>query len=584
MKIMLKKAVTAALISSALLTFQGAAVFADGAQEIAIDNRYPATLQGPLQVKINGLLSEHTLSGTRIGVQVKMYNVSNDTVRVPDFEVRVLTENGAKYVLRGSADNPVSVPPMSNSTLSYLAQVDLPVDVKPTDLIWIDVNKDVYPKVETTMLDLPVSNLVWYGDNSAVTDPSAVKAWGETFTIPSVDSALTYTPVSLTTDFKGQNPVQLVKLLVQNPGIQTETIPAITLNGKSASQIYKGSPSDQNVSSLDPGGKKYIYFSIPTDLDTQLNSFTLSTTESYISPNRTDAAANVSYTIGRLSIGLPTAEQTTNDSTQPVSYTMNTPLPIDPINNVVNPNISVSVVDLQMYENKGMGYQTGVVKLKFSNRSDKPLPVPQFAAELVGSGFSYAGVRTNAAAALVVPGTDYVVTYAFVLPLKDAKEQYVLKLIDDKTAAPYKVTFSQAILNVSHPSQEPLHLVMYPYELNIHDWALSTIAGINQTTQSYAYNYKLSINMDLISNDSVMVDAKYSKLLMELENASGRTIASTTLDLNGENRLTTGQQLIYFKDTQSDQLEYPLTLNMYEVIDTPSEPARRLVGTLNQAK
>ncbi|OXM86782.1 hypothetical protein [Paenibacillus rigui] len=584
MRTKLKKAAAAALITSMLMSFNCSAVLADDMQEVTIDNRYPATLNGPLQVKVNGFLSEHTLSGTRIGIQVKMYNISNDTVRVPDYEVRILTENGAKYVLKGSADNAVSVPPLSNINLSYLAQIDLPVNLKPTDLVWIDVNKDVYPKQETTLLDLPVSNLVWYGDNSAITDASAVKAWGETFTIPSVDSALTYTPVSLTTDFKDQTPVQLIKLLVQNPGAKSEPIPPIVLNGKSASQIYKGSRSDQSVTNLDPGEKKYIYYSIPTDLDTQLSSFTLSTVETYVTPNRADVSAAVSYAIGRLSIGLPTAEQASNDSTKPIAYTMNTTLPIDPINNVVNPNISVSVVDLQLYENKGMGYQTGIAKLKFSNQSDKPLPVPQFAAELVGSGFSYAGTRNNATSTLIVPGTDYVVTYSFVLPLKDAKEQYVLRLIDQKTAAPYKVTFSQAIVNVSHPAQDPLKAALYPYELSIHDWALSTLAGLSQATQSYAYSYKLSINMDLVSNIPVMVDSKFNKLLMELNNANGRTIATTTLDLNGDNRLTTGQQLIYFKDTQSDQLEYPLTLNLYEVIDTPNGPARRLVSTLQQGK
>jgi hypothetical protein len=582
MKNSFKKAVSALILSSSLLIFSYSAVLADESKEMTIDNRYPTILNGPLQVKINGLLSEHTLSGTRIGVQVKMYNVSNDTVRVPDYEVRVITGNGAKYVLHSSADNAVSVPPLSNIELSYLAKVDLPEDLKPTDIVWIDVNKDVYPKAETLMLDLPVSNLVWYGDNSTLADSSAVKVWGEPFTIPSLDSALSYTPVSLTTDFKEQTPVQLLKMLVHNPGIQSETVPTLIVDGKTTAQIYKGVRADSSVTKLDPGEKKYIYFSIPTDLDTQLSSFTLSTIETYKTPNRTDVSAAETYTIGRLSIGLPAAEQAAQDSTKPITYTMNTAIPMDTINNVVNPNMSISVVDLQLFENKGMGYQTGVAKLKFTNTSDKPLPVPQFAAELVGNGFSYAGSRINASTTLVVPGTDYVLNYSFVLPLTETRNTYTLKLMDDKTAAPSKITFSQVILNVSPAATDNKTLSMYPYSLNIHDWALSTIAGINQTTQSYAYNYKLSINMDLSSKESVMVDANYNKMLMELETKDGRRIASTTLNLNGDGRLTSGQQLIYFKDTQSDQLEYPLALKIYETIDTPNGPARKLVGTLQQ--
>ncbi|UQZ82526.1 hypothetical protein SK3146_01683 [Paenibacillus konkukensis] len=582
MKNNLKKAISAVVISSLALSFGSGSIFADEAAPAAIDTRYPVALDGPLQVKVNGLLSEHTLNGTRIGVKLKMYNVSNDTVRVPDYELRAVTQNGAKYVLKGSADNAVAVPPMSSIDLSFMTQIDLGENVQPTDLVWIDVNKDVYPKTETTMLDLPVANLVWYGDHSSIADPSAVKNWGETFQIPSLDSALTYTPVNLSTNFKDQTPVQFIKLLVQNPGSKSETVPSFSLDGKSATLTYKGSRVDQAVTSLDPGDKKYIYYAVPTDLDTQLSSFTVSTTEAYKVPNRTDAAANVTFNIGRLSILTPEADQAGQDTTQPVAYTMNTPLPVDPINNSINPDISVSVVDMQTYENEGMGYQTGIVKLKFSNRSDKPLPVPQFAAELVGGGFTYAGSRLNSDASLVVPGTDYVVNYSFVLPLNGAKAQYTLKLIDDKTAAPYKVTLSQAVTYMNNPVNDNETLKAYPYQVTIRDWALSNLAGMNQATQTYNYSYKLRINWDLKSTDSVMVDSAYNKLLMVLETKDGRKIASTTKSLSGDNRLTSGEQLIYFSDTSSDQLENNLTLKMYETIDTPAGQARRLIATLQQ--
>jgi hypothetical protein len=576
-----KKALSAVVISSLLiLSFSYTAVRADDAQTTVIDTRYPTTLSGALQVKINGLLSEHTLDGTRLGAVVNMYNVSNDTVRVPDYEVRVIAGNGAQYVLRGSADNAVSVPPMSSVELNYMAQIKSG-DLKPTDIVWIDVNKDVYPKTETTVLDLPVSNLVWNGDGSKVTDPTAIKSWGETFTIPSLDSALTYTPVSLTTDYQAQNPVKVIKLLVQNPGEQAETVPNFVIDGNSEKQVYKGKRADQTVTALDPGEKKYIYYAIPTDLDAQITSFTISTLQHYKIPNRTDAGADVSYSIGRLQL-LPPTESQPSDSTQPTPYTMNTVIPVDPLNTAVNPNISISAVDFQMFENKGMGYQTGIVKMKFTNRSDKPLPVPQFAAELVGNGFSYAGTRLNAAAKVVVPDTDYVVAYSFVLPLTDTRDQYILKLIDDQTAAPYRSTFAQVILNVNKSQLDNSKLVMYPYEVNIRNWALSNVAGLNQATMTYQYSYKLKIDLDLNSIEPVIADANYNKLLMELENQAGRKIASTSLNLNGDNRLNNGEQLIYFKDTASDQLEYPLTLKIYEEIDTPNGQARRLVASLQQ--
>lgn len=581
MKKVRKQALSVVLISSLLLSFPYCAALADETQAAAVDTRYPSTLTGPLQVKINGLLSEHTLTGTRIGTIVKMYNVSNDTVRVPDYEIRIVTDNGARYVLRGSSDNAISVPPMSNITLSYMAQVELPDNLKPTGIVWVDVNKDVYPKVETTMLDLPISNLVWYGDQSIVSDPALIKKWGEVFTIPSLDSALTYTPINMTTDFKDQTPVQVIKLLVQNPGKQTEVIPGFIIEGKSSTQNYKGSRADQTVSSIDPGEKKYIYWIVPTDLDTQLISFTLSTPESFKIPNRTDASANLTYYIGRLSFGAPTAEQLLSDSTKASAYLLNSQIPIDPINNVVNPNINISAADFQIYENKGMGYSTGIIKMRFSNKGDKPLPVPQFAAELMGNGFIYAGNRINAQTNLVVPGTDYLVNYSFVLPVGGTVDQYNLRLIDNKTAAPYKINFAQSILTVNKPVKDNVKLNMYPYEVTIHDWALTNIALSNPSTLSYKYSYKLRINMDLKTLEPVMVDSNYNKLLIELETKDGRRIASNTQSLNGEGRLTSGEQLIYFTDSTSDQLENPIVLKIYEVIETPNGPVRSLVATLS---
>ncbi|TBL81705.1 hypothetical protein [Paenibacillus thalictri] len=584
MKKYMKKTLSAAVIASLLLSFPYSAAWADDAgTAVVVDNRYPVVLSDALQVKVTGMLSEHTLDGTRLAATVKMYNVTGDTVRVPDYEVRALAANGAKYTLRGSADNVVNVPPMSSIELIYYAQIDIGGEVAPADLLWIDVNKDVYPKVETTMLDLPVANLVWHGDSSWVSDASAIKAWGETFTIPSLDSPLTYTPVSLTTDYKSQNPVKVMKLLAENPGGKSEKIPNFSINGRSASQVFKGTRADQTVTALDPGEKKYIYYAIPTDLDTELQSFTISTPHSFKIPNRTDAAAQISYSIGRLSVSMPTTSQLqAQEATPPTSYTVETVVPIDPLNTAINPNISVSVVDLQLYENKGMGYQTGLVKLRFKNRSDKPLPVPQFAAELVGGGFTYAGTRLNAAATMVAPDTDYALAYSFVLPLDGVKDAYTLRLVDDKTAAPYRSTFGQVGLAVNKPRLDNAKLLMYPFEVSIKDWSLSNNVNLNQTTRQYEYMYRLKITFDLKSVDPVFVDSNYNKLLIELENKVGRKVASTTVSLNGDNRMINGEQLINFYDTGSDQLEYPLVLKLYETIDTPSGPARRLMASMQQ--
>ena len=411
-------------------------------------------------------------------------------------------------------------------------------------------------------------------EQSTITDRAKIKNWGESFAIPSIDSSLTFTTVSQTKDFNGQKPVQVLKLLAQNPGGQTETIPNFIIEGKSEQRIYPGSRADQSVVTLDPGEKKYIYFAVPTDMDTKLTGFNVLTTETFKTPNRTDADAVVTYNIGRLSILPPSPEQSAA-KVAALSYEFNTPIAFDPLNTVVDPNMSVSVTDFKMYENKGMGYQTGIVKMKLTNKSDMPVPVPQIAAELMSDdGLTYAGNRQSTAIQVVVPNTTYILNYSFVLPLSDAASAYTLRLNDDKTAPPYKSVIAQFRVPVTKSEAGTNKLAFYPYEVNITDWNLSYLFSFDR--------YRLKMNWDVKSIDRVIADNNFSKLLLELEAAYGRKIASQTLSLSGENKITSGEQVISFIETQNDQLEFPLTLKIYEVIDTPNGQARQLLSVLNQ--
>ncbi|KEQ25750.1 hypothetical protein [Paenibacillus tyrfis] len=574
-----KRVVSTALIVSLALSFQGA-VRAENPQP-AIDVRYPAVLSGPVQVKVKSLLSERANGGARIAVVVKMYNVWGSAARVPDYELRVVTSAGTSYVLKPSADNPSSVPASSSVELSYMAQIDRTDAVQPTDLVWVDVNKDVYPKVETSMLKLPVSSLVWYGD-AADNGSIPVKAWGTPFTIPGIESSLEYTPVGMTKQFKDGAPVELLQLLVTNTGTQTETVPAFTVDGKAAGQIYKGSRQEQAAVSVDPKEKKYLYISIPYEADKPLESLTVQTPESYKIPNRTDAAAAVSYSVGRLRIALPET-QPGSPSGLPTVEGFGTRLAFDPLNSAVHPDLAVSVVDFRLYENKGQSYQTGVMKLKLDNRSDKPLPVPQLAAELIGaSGSSYTGSQQKTAAQEVLPGTAYVMNYTFMLPLAGDGDHFTLKFSDSKTAAPYKTAIGQVGLNVNQTKNDDATFSFYPYGLNVKDWSLTYTTGTNPTTKSYTYTYKLKWNVDLKTTEPVIVDAGYSKLQLVIEGSDTREVARQTLSLTGEGRVENGEQSIYFTDTPSDQFDHPLTLRVYETVDTPYGPARRLIGTMQQ--
>lgn len=576
-----KIALSSVVISSLLLSAAPVWTPAVHADEPIIDTRYPAVLQGPVQAKIKNVLCEKTLTGTRLGAVIKTYNVSGDTVRVPDHELRITGSDGATYTLRASADNPTSIQPMSSVELSYMAEIDTNVDIQPAQMAWVYVDKDVYPKLETTLLSLPLTNLVWFGDQSDVDDPEAVKAWGETFTIPKTDSPIQYTPVALTTEYKGQTPVKVIKLLAYNPGSRQETIPNFTFNGRSDKQVYKGARADQSVTVLDPGERKYVFFAVPTEQDVQLTHFTLLTTESFKQPNNS-AAAPYTYTVGRITLQLPKEGQEL-DNIPATPYTMNTPIAFDPLSTAVLPEIAVSAVDLQMYDNNGEGYQTAILRMKFANNSDKPIPVPQFAADLIGSNeVSYAGTRLSASAPNVLPHTEYLIHYSFVVPLDEKAETFKLRLSDDKTAAPYKSTIAQPQITLTKPAPDNHVLSFYPYEVKVANWSISNLASLNAATYTYDYRFKLKMSWDVQSKDNAIVDTNYSKMLLEFENASGRRLTSLTLNLTGENKITSGEQIYLFNNTQTDQMEYPLTLKVYEVIDTPNGQARKLVGVYYQ--
>ncbi|WP_217612428.1 hypothetical protein, partial [Deinococcus sp. GbtcB9] len=76
-------------------------------------------------------------------------NGTGNTIRIPDYELRVKAADGTVYTLQPSASNAKSILPQSDATLSYMADVNLKMDLNLTDLLWINVDTKVYPKQET---------------------------------------------------------------------------------------------------------------------------------------------------------------------------------------------------------------------------------------------------------------------------------------------------------------------------------------------------------------------------------------------------------------------------------------------------
>ncbi|NOU95199.1 hypothetical protein GC093_18510 [Paenibacillus sp. LMG 31456] len=585
-----KNQMLAVLLSTVLCFSMHVTVLAapTAASEAAEQLTLPAALTADLNLEVKSLLNEHTYSGTRIAAVVKITNHSDTLVRVPDGELRAIMNDDRAFALHPSATNIKAVESSATVELSYMVLLDRKQDFTLNELAWVDINKDVYPKVETTLLSVPVKGLSWKGVDDSLTDPEFLKKWDESFTIPSVASPLIYTPIRLTEERDGTKRVQLLTLRVQNPSDRTEQIPDFTIHGRSDKQIYAGSRADKSVKSLDAGAQKYMYFSIPTDQDTVLTGLNIMTPESYQpAPRSADAELPplVTYSVGRLQIGLSAAAGAQPQPSEQAAskYSLLQPLAFDPLNVIVDPALAVSVMHAQMFENEGQGFKTAVVKLKLTNSGSKPLTVPDFGTELVSTaGNAYSG-KKPASKVEVSPNAGLVVAYTFLLPLSEQNNEFTLRVYDDQTAAPYKTVIAHAGLQVERELEVPINqITLYPYDIDLKGWSVSNYVLNNAATFSLSYTYKLKLDLDVHSTDNVVTTSALSKLAFELVNTDGKKIASKTVDLTGENRIINGSQIYYLNTLLSEQLEYPLTLKMYEMIDTPSGPARRLLKVLKQ--
>lgn len=128
-----------------------------------------------------------------------------------------------------------------------MTEIDAKNEISLTDLIWVDVNMNVYPKQETVLADAGIGSIVWKGSD-AVIDDASLLSWGQSFTLPEITSSLTYSAVSLSTQFTEQKPTYVVQLKVNNSSSFTETVPDFTLSGKASGQSFVGKRVEQNRS------------------------------------------------------------------------------------------------------------------------------------------------------------------------------------------------------------------------------------------------------------------------------------------------------------------------------------------------
>ncbi|MEY9093310.1 hypothetical protein [Paenibacillus sp. RC84] len=251
-------------------------------------------------------------------------------------------------------------------------------------------------------------------------------------------------------------------------------------------------------------------------------------------------------------------------------YTLGEKLPLP--NGALEAGLGVSLVEFHKHENEEIGYQTAVAKYKFTNTSGKTLDLPQLGMELTTpDGLVYAGTRQSSAAASILPGTAAVVSYSYMIPPSDKTETLAMTITDanQMSLGSYKVAFQ------AEAGSGPVSF--YPFEVAFND---STVGWTYSTKTDAQYTYKLILDMTITRKEQVIVDSNFSKMEIELLDPDNRSLASQTVPFLGTGRLVSGKQTFFFNDVKSEQFSSGAHFNIYEVIETPNGPVRRLIKTI----
>lgn len=576
--------ITTALISNASI-ITAFADEAESAASVSYETQYQLT--NVLKAEVKTVLSDKSGQGRRIGAVVKLENTGNKVTRVPEYEVRLRTKDGTEYTLQGSYANAKAVHPKEKVELSYLLQLDREDEVELAELYWVDINDYVYPKEETVVLSVPVDHIAWKGTDAVITEPSAIKKWGETFALPVLNKNLQFTPQSIIEENTDKGPATLVTLLAENLGDSTETVPAFTLEGKSEEKVYPGQLVESNAQ-LKPGEKKNIHFLILAETGETLKSLNVVTQESFVKPSLQGSEAKGSsqsvdvtnYTVGILNILLP--GQNLNIADFVTDYKFGEKISFDPYSKLIDKNLDVSLVGLTLNENESFGYQTVIAKLLLKNNSERPLALPALGLELSSAdGYTYAGVRQAGAAQSLTPNLSHVVNYAFTVPSSETGDKLLIKFLDNKIVEPYGVPISAYKVAVQPQEEASELLSFYPFTVNLKSWSMANLTN-PALAGPLTYSYRIKMDLEINKKEDVVVDQNSSYLKLELRDSLNRELGSQSFSFVGTKRLISGEQILSFDNIRTDQFEYPITINIYEAVQTPNGEAKRLVKTLKQ--
>ncbi|MCU6792674.1 hypothetical protein OB236_11140 [Paenibacillus sp. WQ 127069] len=524
-----------------------------------------------IQATVKSVSIEPTKEGYRIAATVRVYNGGSEKTRIPDHELRVQLSDGVEMKLDPSSNNRKALQPSEIAELVYMSVIDSSTPVQVTSLSLVKVDEYTYPKQEKVLLSLPLNDQVWYGAVNAAAKLKSL-AWRETFTIPRLNSSLRYTPVGYSVQHADSGPTAVVTLLAENPGSGREIVPDFRLDARTESNTYTGKRTDTENTALEPGEKTYIYTVIPLENNVSVSSLLVMTTDMFMSSG---SSTGIAIDTGKLTLFLPEGGYADPASANG-SYTMGQRITLDPMSKMLD-QTEVSLMELHFQQNPKEGYKTAIAKFKLINLSDKPVPMLNFETELAGSGgAAYAGARQSNMSATLNPGLSYVVSYAFHVPQTESGSSLTLKLLDTKAASPYKLVAASLQPQLQQHEGSKL-LKMYPFDVNLVDWSTST----NYNASNSSYSYKIKLNLDIKQVENVVVDSGFSKLHFEVIDKLGRVLGTAEGVFTGNQQLISGTQTILTNNIQSEQFEFPIVVNVYELTETSSGHAKRLLTTLN---
>ncbi len=570
----------AAVLLAASLAVSPAAALASAASgapaAAAAQDKSPAAyakLTDKVSARLIGAYAERSSDGSTIGAVIQLRNETGKLTRVPDYELRMATKDGISYTLAPSAANARSIQPKGYVELVYSLSLKSTDDLDISKLKWVEVDEYVYPSKETTLLSMDISGKVWNTGGLAGSSARTI-GWGQTFQLPALAPNLEFTPTGVFQQVTEQGGnVAIVTLKAFNKGKAAEYIPDFAVSGSDGTKLYAGRKADNESDPLDAGETRNVRFAIPTAASVKLSEFVVTTPARFVTAQGGETVAQ----IGHLNISLPEVGFSLDSLG---SYELGKPIPLES-NDLVDKDVQISLVELHLHDNQGDGYKTAIAKFKLQNTGKQPAALPAFQAELAnGQGFTYMGDRQNAGAARLMPGLSHVVSYAFNVPQTEEEDRFALRLLEGGTVdAPYSTPFAQIGVAVQNESADSDVWNLYPFQVEMKDWSLN---AFTDSVPVISYSYKLTLDLDIERTDNVVVDAGFSKLKIEIADHFGVVLGSETFSFVGPNRLIDGKQTLRFNNIRTEQHQHPLTVHIYEAIDTPSGEATRLIQTLQQ--